>query len=64
VITEIKEERVALLCLIKMNKKAFELPGWAYVIGLIIALFVLLFVIWLSTKSGYSMVDNLRGITG
>ena len=63
-ITEIKEERIALLCLIKMNKKAFELPGWAYVIGLIIALFVLLFVIWLSTKSGYSMVDNLRGITG
>jgi len=47
-----------------MNKKAFELPGWAYVIGLIIALFVLLFVIWLSTKSGYSIVDTLRGITG
>lgn len=61
---EIKEGRDALLCLTKMNKKGFELPGWAYVIGLVIALFVLLFVIWLSTKSGYGIVDTLRGITG
>lgn len=52
------------MCLTKMNKKGFELPGWAYVIGLVIALFVILFVLWLSTKSGYSMVDTLRGLKG
>jgi len=56
--------RDALLCLTKMNKNAFELPGWGYVIGLVIALFVILFVLWLSTKSGYSMVDTLRGLKG
>lgn len=61
---EILEGRGARLCLTKMNKNAFELPGWAYVIGLVIALFVLLFVIWISTKSGYGIVDTLRGITG
>ncbi len=63
-VMETPEGRDALLCLTKMNKKAFELPGWAYVIGLVIALFVILFVLWLSTKSGYSMVDTLRGLKG
>jgi hypothetical protein len=43
-----------------MDKKA-ELPGWAYVVALIIGFFVLLFVIWLATKSSYSIVDQLRG---
>jgi uncharacterized protein HemY len=47
-----------------MDKRAMELPGWSFVVFLIIALFVLLFVIWLSTKSGHAMLDLLRGIRG
>jgi hypothetical protein len=43
-----------------MDKKA-ELIGWRYVVALIIGLFLLFFVIWLATKSGYSIVDQLRG---
>ncbi|MBN1644478.1 hypothetical protein JW851_00360 [Candidatus Woesearchaeota archaeon] len=46
-----------------MNKNA-DVPGWAYVIALIIGFIVLLFVIWLSTKSGQGMVETLRGIMG
>ncbi|MEM4246732.1 MAG: hypothetical protein QXR48_00455 [Candidatus Woesearchaeota archaeon] len=33
------------------NKKG-DIPGWAYVIALIIGLFVLLFAIWLIAKAG------------
>ena len=44
-----------------MDKKA-ELPGWSYVVALIIGFFLLLFIIWLATKSGYSIVDQLRGL--
>lgn len=57
------EARLAASCLIKMNKNG-ELPGWAYVIGLVIALVVLLFVIWISVKSGSSITDSLRGLRG
>ncbi len=59
-----QEVKGVLLYLIKMNKKAFELPGWAYVVALIIGLFVILFAWWLFTKSGQGMVDILRSIKG
>ncbi|MBW2978748.1 hypothetical protein KY304_01395 [Candidatus Woesearchaeota archaeon] len=45
-----------------MNKKAMEIPGWGYVIALIIGLFLLLFIWWIFTKSGQEMVGILRGV--
>ena len=32
------------------NKKA-SMPGWVYVVGIIIGLFVLMLIIWVSVKS-------------
>ena len=44
-----------------MDKKA-ELPGWTYVVALIIGLVVILLGIWIFTKSGQGIVETLRGI--
>jgi hypothetical protein len=41
------------------NKKA-DLPGWVYVIALIIGLFVLLFAIWISAKAGQKQAGWLE----
>lgn len=40
------------------NRKAMmeDIPGWIYVIALIIGLFVLLFAIWLAAKSSQRQV--------
>jgi len=43
-----------------MNKKAMEVPGWFYVVALVIGVFVLLFVLWLFTRSGRGIVETLR----
>lgn len=45
---------------LKMNKQA-DIPGWAYIIALIIGLCIILFAFWLFTRSGQGMVDLLRG---
>lgn len=39
--------------------KGQELPGWAYIVGLIIGLFALIFIIWLSLKSGKTGAELL-----
>ena len=44
------------------QKLGQELPGWAYVIGLILGIFALLFLIWLAAKSGRASVDQLGGL--
>ncbi len=44
------------------NRKATEIPGWAYVIALIIGLFVLLFAIWIAAKAGQKQVGFLGQI--
>ena len=44
-----------------MNKKA-DLPGWSYVIALVIGIALLLLVIWLSNKSGQGIVETLKSI--
>ena len=54
------------MSLIKMkNKKAMEIPGWIYVIGLIIGLLVILLIIWISAKSGQKatgLLDTIKGL--
>lgn len=36
-----------------------EIPGWAFVIGLILGLFALVFLIWLAVKSGKTSSELL-----
>ena len=56
------------MSLIKMkNKKATSIPGWIYVIALIIGLFVIALIIWITVKSGGKMsgfLDILKGALG
>lgn len=40
-----------------LNKRGQDLPGWAYVVALILGLFAIIFLIWLSVKSGNASVD-------
>jgi hypothetical protein len=44
------------------NRKAMEIPGWVYVIALIIGLFVLLFAIWLTAKAGQKQAGWMEWI--
>lgn len=41
------------------SKLGQELPGWTYIVGLILGLFVLAFLIWLAVKSGKLSVQNI-----
>ena len=56
------------MSLIKMkSKKAMDLPGWGYVIALIIGLFVIGLIVWVTIKSGGNMrnwLDVLKGAFG
>jgi len=49
------------MCWIKMKKKA-SIPGWIYIVGLIIGLFVIAFFIWVTVKSGGQQADWLGKI--
>ena len=42
----------------KINKKA-DMPGWSYVVGLIIGLFVIALIIFIATKSKDSILKLL-----
>lgn len=44
------------------SKLGQELPGWAYVVALIIGLFALIFIIWFAVKSGKFTVGQLGGL--
>ncbi|MBS3148886.1 hypothetical protein J4219_08465 [Candidatus Woesearchaeota archaeon] len=44
------------------NRLGQELPGWAFVVALIIGLFALIFIIWLAVKSGKTTVGQLGSI--
>ncbi|MBW2970043.1 hypothetical protein KY319_02875 [Candidatus Woesearchaeota archaeon] len=44
-----------------MNKKA-DIPGWVQIVGIIIALIVLAFLIWLAVKSGKTGVEVITEI--
>ncbi|MBW3001719.1 hypothetical protein KY338_00995 [Candidatus Woesearchaeota archaeon] len=46
-----------------MNKKA-EMPGWAYVVALIIGLLVIILIIWIATKSSSTTKGYLDIIKG
>ncbi len=49
----------AFYMLFAKDKRA-DLPGWSYVIALIIGLFVIAFLIWLAIKSTGKQVDILE----
>jgi len=59
----VKAAQVVIMLLIKMkkNKKA-SVPGWIYLIGLIIGLFVIALFIWVTVKSGGAQSELLSGI--
>lgn len=38
-----------------------DMPGWAFVIAMILGLIALIFLIWLSVKSGKTSVEQLKG---
>jgi len=44
------------------SKLGQELPGWAYVVGLIIGLFTLVLLIWVAVKSGRAGVEQIVAI--
>ena len=44
---------------LQKNKRA-DLPGWTYIVGLILGLFAIIFLIWLSIKAGHTSVDQLN----
>lgn len=39
-----------------------ELPGWAFVLALIIGLFALGFLVWLAVKGGRASVEQIGGL--
>jgi len=43
-------------------KKAQEFPGWFVILGMILGLLILIFLIWLSVKSGQRGADVLGGL--
>jgi len=45
----------------KMNRKA-DLPGWSYIVALIISLFVIALVIYMSWKSKTTILELLRAL--
>ncbi|HLC33041.1 MAG TPA: hypothetical protein VJJ82_04395 [Candidatus Nanoarchaeia archaeon] len=36
----------------RLNKQGQELPGWAYIVGMILGLFAIILLIWIAVKSG------------
>jgi hypothetical protein len=44
------------------GKKAQEIPGWAYIVGLIVGLIGLVVLIWISIKSGKAGIQQLVGL--
>ena len=36
----------------QLNKRAHELPEWAYVVAMILGLFLVVLLIWITVKSG------------
>jgi len=43
-------------------RKAQEFPGWFVILGMILGLLILIFLIWLSVKSGQKGADVLGGL--
>lgn len=41
------------------SKIGQEIPGWMFVIGLILGLIAIVFLIWLAVKSGKTSVETL-----
>ena len=39
-----------------------ELPGWAFIVALILGLFVLGILIWLAIKGGRASVEQIGGL--
>ncbi len=54
--------RIKIIKQLIEDKTGQELPGWAYIVGLILALFAIVFVLWLSFKSGKVGVEQIVGI--
>ena len=46
---------------IKMTKKA-DMPGWAQLLALVLAILLLVFLIWLAIRSGKAGVEVIGGI--
>ena len=42
-----------------LNQKKASLPGWAYIVALIIGLFVIAFLIWLAVKATGKQIEIL-----
>lgn len=49
-----------IMSLIKSKKG--DIPGWSYIVALIIGLLVIAFIVWLAVKSGSKQVDLLGQI--
>jgi len=43
-------------------RRAQEFPGWFVILGMILGLLVLIFLIWLSVKSGQKGAEVLGGL--
>lgn len=44
------------------SKTGQDLPGWAFIVALIIGLFVLGFLVWLAVKGGRASVEQIGGL--
>jgi len=42
------------------TKRGQELPGWAWIVALILGLFAVVFLIWLAVKSGNLSVEQMK----
>lgn len=56
----IKEVLTVTMSLIKMKSKKADMPGWSYIVAMIIGLFVIAFIIWVAVKSGGKQVELLN----
>ena len=45
-----------------MKRKAQEFPGWFVILGMILGLLILIFLIWLSIKSGQKGTEVITNI--
>jgi len=45
-----------------LKQKKGEIPGWAYIVGLIVGLIALIILIYIAAKSGRTTVEQITGL--
>ena len=53
-------KQIFLITKLLFSKKG-DLPGWSFIVGLIIVLMAVILLIWLAVKSGRAGIEQIEG---